>query len=161
MRTIITQKVLPKFTVRLTSTERSESNHDSNQQFRCSCRFLGGAEQSRCGGSFGSQARGHSWGHSWCHWLPTPGPELGSVIPAEGRSHQLGAKPGGSRRQLHVKENASPLRNWKSVECFMLFSSVCWFCFPPFTTTNSQTSFILSICISVLAHVCYHRTLIY
>lgn len=157
MWTIITQEVLMKFKVKLMSTGRSGSNNDSNKQL-CSCRFLRGGEKSRCG-SFGSQA---CWSQLRPFPLPLTAPPLGCA--GVSNSQQMGEVTNWEQ-SLGVQEGSYRWRKMllhllteKSVERFKLFSSACWFCFPAFPTKNSQTSFILSICISVFARLCYHRT---
>lgn len=158
MWTIITQEILMKFKVKLMSTGRRGSNNDSNKQLS-SCRFLHGVEKFRCGGSFGSRACCSQLGP---FPLPLTAPPLG--WPGVSNSQQMGEVTNWEQ-SLGLQEGSYRWRKMllhlvteKPVECFMLFSSAWWFCFPAFPTINSQTSLTLSICISVFVHICYHRT---
>lgn len=157
MWTIITQEVLRKFKVRLMSTGRSGSNHDSKQKW-CSCRFFSEVTSPGVVGIWTPWSQLGPFlvpflvpltAHTWA-WM-------GLIIPNRWGNSPAGSKIGSYRwRKMLLPLVTANLCNGL---CLFFFSSVCCFCFPAaFPTINSQSSFILSSCISVFAHMCYHRT---
>lgn len=95
-----------KFKVKVMSTGRSGSNNGSNQKL-CSCRFLSGGEKSGCGGVLAPRSlvtAGATPAATHC-------PHLGLVIPSRRGKSPTGSKVWEFKRQLQVKENASPLSN--------------------------------------------------